>query len=91
MDKMNVKQAPEVRATLYSLTCAALSQNGMPTESIKGGALIDLGDGYFAKMSISICDASKFNVEDARADYQEQIANREIARKKKEEKDTKKD
>lgn len=82
---MNVKQATETRASLYGIACNALNQNGMPTESIRGGALIDLGNGYFAKMSISICDATKFSAEDARADYQEQMKNRELARLKKEE------
>lgn len=74
MEKMSMAKSAEVRATLYEKALNSLAVAGYNTETIKGGALIDLGDGYYAKMSISICDATKFDLEATRAEYQEAMA-----------------
>lgn len=74
MEKMKVKEATKVRAELYDIAIGALEGAGYSVETIKGGALITLPDGYFSKMNISICDAEKFDVEQVRADYQEKLA-----------------
>lgn len=73
MEKLTVKESAEIRAGLYDVTLGALDNAGFPTETIKGGALIHLANGYFAKISISVCDASKFDLEATRAEYQAQL------------------
>lgn len=82
MEKMTVKESAETRATLYSTAISALEATGLKTEPIKGGVLIDLGNGYFAKMAISICDATKFNLEETRAEYAAQVEARNAAAEK---------
>ena len=74
MEKMSMAKQAETRATLYEKALSSLAVAGYKTETIKGGSLIDLGDGYFAKLSISICDPTKFDLEQTRADYQESVA-----------------
>lgn len=59
MEKMAVKDQATTRANVYGLVTEILEQNGMPTQPIKGGRLIDLGNGYFGKISVSVCDPSK--------------------------------
>ena len=73
MEKLTVKESAEIRASLYDTTLTALNEAGYATETFKGGALIHLPNGYFAKVSISICDASKFDIEATRAEYQAQL------------------
>jgi hypothetical protein len=82
MEKMTVKESAETRATLYSIAISALEATGLKTEPFKGGVLIDLGNGYFAKMAISICDATKFNLEETRAEYAAQVEARNAAAEK---------
>ena len=74
MEKMSMAKQAETRAILYEKALSSLATAGYQTETIKGGALISLGDGYYAKMSISICDATKFDLEQTRAEYQEAMA-----------------
>ena len=74
MEKMSMAKQAEVRKELYEKALSSLAVAGYPTETIKGGALIDLGDGQYAKLSISICDPTKFDLEQTRADYQESVA-----------------
>lgn len=59
LEKMNVKEAAEVRANLYDTVLTELDARGMSNQPVKGGALVDLGTGYFAKVSIAICDPAK--------------------------------
>lgn len=74
MDKMTVKAQAETRANLYQLTSDALQNAGKATEPFKGGVLIDLGEGYWAKMNITVCDATKFDLEATRTEYQAALA-----------------
>ena len=73
MEKLTVKESAEIRSNLYEVTLSALDESGFVTETIKGGALIHLPNGYFAKISISVCDATKFDLEETRAEYQAQL------------------
>ena len=83
IEKMSPKDQAIVRSHLYEVALSAIVQDGKETEVIKDGALIHLGDGQFAKLKISVCDASKFDLEKTRAEYQEKLANQaEMARKK---------
>ena len=79
-EKMSVKDQAIVRSHLYEVALNAIVQDGKETEVIADGALIHLGDGQFAKLKISVCDATKFSLDAARADYQEKQA--ELARKR---------
>ena len=76
MDKMGIKEATEIRSQLYSLVNEELNASGFETEPIKGGVLIHLPDGYFAKLAISINDATKFDLEAVREEYNLVIENR---------------
>lgn len=71
MEKMNVAQQVSTRKALYELLVNALNDNLLYTEPIKGGILIDLNNGYYAKAAISICDPDK--VDGWRAEYAEQM------------------
>ena len=79
MDKLSVKESSAVRTELYDVALSALNGVGYDTEAIKGGALIHLPNGYFAKMSISVADATKFSLEEVREEYQAQLKAREAA------------
>lgn len=62
MEKMGTIAAIETRKHLYEIILGALENEGMTNQPIKGGSLIALtGDeaGYFAKVSVSVCDPSK--------------------------------
>ena len=82
MEKMTVKESAETRANLYTVAIDALEATGLKTEPFKGGVLIDLGNGYFAKMAISVCDATKFDLEETRAEYAAQVEARNLAAEK---------
>lgn len=71
MEKMGTVEQVATRKNLYELISATLEQNGMSTETIKGGRLIDLGNGYYGKFSVSICDPEK--VDKYRDEYNEQV------------------
>jgi hypothetical protein len=82
-EKMSVKDQAIVRSHLYEVALNAIVQDGKETEVIADGALIHLGDGQFAKLKISVCDATKFDLGAARADYMEKLAKQaELARKR---------
>lgn len=72
MDKMSMKEQAEVRVNLYSMAEKVLNDNGYYTEHIKGGMLINIGNGRYAKMSVSICDSDK--VDKWREEYAESMA-----------------
>lgn len=59
MEKMATKTQVETRANLYQTVLDALALNGITNEPIKGGSLLDLGNGYHAKLTISVCDPEK--------------------------------
>lgn len=82
LKKLSPKESAEIRANLYELALDAIELAGFETEPIKGGALIHLNDGYFAKLAISACDVTKFNLENTRAEYQAQLAKRAEAAQK---------
>lgn len=71
MEKMPVKVQAETRANLYRIVTDALESEKFPTQPIKGGRLIDLGNGYFGKVSVSIVDPD--NVEPAIQAYADQM------------------
>lgn len=73
MEKMNVKQQAEVRANLYDIAINGFHGAELETEAICDGLLIHLPDGYFAKMKISICDATKFDLAAERENYAEKL------------------
>ena len=82
-EKMSVKDQAIVRSHLYEVALNAIVQDGKETEVIADGALIHLGDGQFAKLKISVCDATKFDLDATRADYMEKLAKQaELARKR---------
>lgn len=82
-EKMSVKEQASVRANLYEIALSAVADKGMQTEVVADGALIHLGNDQYAKLKISVCDASKFNLEDERAIYQEKLAKQaEMAQKR---------
>lgn len=82
MEKMSTVAAIETRKKLYDIILGALEKEGMTNQPIKGGSLVALtGDeeGYFVKVSVSVCDPSK--VDGYIADYaDQQAANAERAR-----------
>lgn len=81
--KMSVKDQAVVRSHLYEVALNAIVQDGKETEVIADGALIHLGDGQFAKLKISVCDATKFDLDATRAEYQEKLAKQaELAQKR---------
>ena len=81
--KMSVKDQAIVRSYLYEVALNAIVQDGKETEVIADGALIHLGDGQFAKLKISVCDATKFDLDATRAKYQEKLAKQaELAQKR---------
>ena len=69
--KMETKEQVATRARLYDAITEKLTSLGMDTETIKGGRLIDLGNGFFARVQVSICDVEK--VPEYRAEYAEQL------------------
>ena len=71
MEKMNMKAQVTTRKELYDIVIKALGAEGYSTEPIKGGILIDLGEGYYAKAAISICDPEKVGA--WRHEYAEQM------------------
>lgn len=83
MEKMSIKDQVVVRSHLYEVALNAIVNDGKQTEVISDGALIHLGDGQYAKLKISICDATKFSLEDEREAYQEKLAKQaELAQKR---------
>lgn len=87
MEKMPTNQQIETRKELYGKIENAL---GYTTEPISEGLLVDLGNGYFAKVKVSVCNAEKFDLEGTRIDYAMKLQKRaekaEAARIKAEEK-----
>lgn len=82
-EKMSVKEQSAVRSHLYEVALGAIVADDKETEVISDGALIHLGDGQFAKMKISVCDATKFDLEVTRQEYQEKLAKQaELAKKR---------
>ena len=71
MEKMAIKAQAETRANLYRIVTDALGSENFATQPIKGGRLIDLNNGYYAKVSISIIDPN--NVEPAIQAYADQM------------------
>ena len=88
MEKMNVKQQAVVRTNLYYIAINGFHNAELETEAICDGLLIHLPDGYFAKMKISICDATKFDLAAEREAYAEKLQSEraEAARLRAEEK-----
>lgn len=82
-EKMSVKDQAVVRSRLYEVALNAIVQDGKETEVIADGALIHLGDGQYAKLKISVCDASKFDLDSEREKYSEKLRKQaELAEKK---------
>lgn len=90
---MKVAKQAAVRSELYSLVGTTIEGHGFVTETVSDGMLIHLNDGYYAKLKISLCDPTKFNIEDAREAYAQKMAEAAVraekARQKAEEKERK--
>lgn len=71
--KIPQKEQAEIRASLYEAALTAIVQMGFTTEKIKDCSLINLGDGKFARLKISIC-GEKFDEDKARTEYAEDQA-----------------
>jgi len=69
---MEFKEAVAARANLYDIATEAFDVAGISSEPVKGGRLLDLGDGNFAKVQISICAQDK--VQKYREEYADQCA-----------------
>lgn len=72
IEKMSTVEAIETRKTLYAISTEALNMAGYETQPVKGGSLINLGNGHYAKLAISVCDPSK--VDGYITEYAEQQA-----------------
>lgn len=92
-EKMKVAEQAAVRAKIYGVAGAAVEDIGYTTETISDGMLIHLGEGQYAKLKVSVCDPTKFDLEaerDAYAEKTREAAERaEKARLKAEEKERK--
>ena len=75
-DKLKVAEQAEIRANLYKIALGAMQENGMETEVVSKGAIVHLENGQFARVQISYCDPTKFNLEEERTDYQEKLNKR---------------
>ena len=73
MEKMPTIQQIETRKELYSVIENSIEY---PSEAISDGLLVDLGNGYFAKVKVSICNAEKFDLEKVRTEYAEKLQKR---------------
>lgn len=73
MEKMPTIQQIETRKELYGVIENAISYTSEP---ISDGLLVDLGNGYFAKVKVSICNAEKFDLEGTRVEYAEKLRKR---------------
>ena len=71
IEKMTTMEQVETRANLYRLATEAFESEGFATQPIKGGRLIGLGNGHYAKVAISICDPDK--VDNAIQAYADQM------------------
>lgn len=71
MEKMTMKEQVATRKELYDIVIKGLGAEGYATEPIKGGILIDLGMGHYAKAAISVCDPEKVGA--WRHEYAEQM------------------
>ena len=69
MEKMSVKDSATKRSEIYNIVASALADAGYESEAIKGGRLVDLGEGYFGKINFAVCDATKFDLDATRAEY----------------------
>ena len=69
--KMDTISAAAFRTNIYDIVTKTLEENGMATEPVKGGRLIDLGNGYYGKIAVSICDPAKIEI--WREEYAEQL------------------
>jgi hypothetical protein len=75
-NKLKVAEQAEIRANLYKIALGAMQESGMETEVVSKGAIVHLEDGQFARVQISYCDPTKFNLEKERAEYQEKLNKR---------------
>ena len=74
MEKMNPSTQATVRSNLYTMVENTVNGNGLTTEPVTDGMLVHLEDGNFAKIRISICDPTKFDLDEARKAFAEKTA-----------------
>ena len=71
---MSQKEQAVVRGRLYEVALnGVVNELGYTTETISDGALIHLGDGQYAKLVVSVCDATKFDLDGVREKYQDKL------------------
>lgn len=73
-EKFSVAKQTEVRGELYDIVLSALNSNGYETETVSKGSLINLGEGQYARVQVSYCDPTKFDIEAERTAYSEKLA-----------------
>ena len=92
-EKMKVAEQAAIRANIYNAAGASIQEMGYSTETISDGMLIHLGEGQYAKLKVSICDPTKFDLEIERETYAQKMRDAaeraEKARLKAEEKERK--
>ena len=76
MEKLKVAEQAEIRANLYKIALGALQENGMETEVVSKGAIVHLDNGQFARVQISYCDPTKFDLATEREEYQTKLDKR---------------
>lgn len=75
-EKLKVAEQAEIRANLYKVALGALQTEGMETEVVSKGAIVHLDNGQYARVQISYCDPTKFDLEKERAEYQGKLEKR---------------
>lgn len=72
LEKMDIKTQAQTRANFYSRIEESLGD--YITEPVSDGLLIHLGNDHFAKIKVSVCDSTKFNLENERLAYADKCA-----------------
>lgn len=93
MSKMTIKEQATKRAELYTLIETVMKANDYSPEVCKKGMLLDLEDGNYAIVKVTICNPEKFNLDETRREYAEMMVKRaeraEAARVKAEQREAK--
>lgn len=93
VEKMKVSEQAAIRSEIYTAAGDAVKNIGYTTETISDGMLIHLSGGQYAKLKVSVCDPTKFDIESEREKYavktREAAERAEKARLKAEEKERK--
>lgn len=93
MNKMTVKEQAAKRAEIYSAIENQMKTSGYAPEVCKKGMLLDLGDGNYGIVKVTVCNPEKFDLEETRREYAEALVKKaeraEAARIKAEQREAK--